>query len=64
MTDEDIKKTSFRLHSDLIKRLKQYALDNDTNITSALTQAIEEFLTKHKKGSNSTSGKNGVNNKK
>jgi hypothetical protein len=48
---EDVSKTSLRLRKDLIKQLKRYALDNDTNLTHVITQACEEFLSRRSSGS-------------
>jgi hypothetical protein len=42
----EIVKSSWRLPRTLIKRLKQYALDHDTNVTAVLIEALEEFLSK------------------
>jgi predicted transcriptional regulator len=50
MADEEISKTSFRLRKSLVKRVKQYALDNDTSVTNILEEALEDFLAR-KKGS-------------
>jgi hypothetical protein len=47
---DDTLKTSLRLPRILIKRVKQYALDHDTNVTSVLIEALEDFLSK-KEGS-------------
>jgi hypothetical protein len=51
--DEDVAvlKTSLRLRKDLIKQLKRYALDNDTNLTRVVAQACEEFLSSRRNSS-------------
>jgi predicted transcriptional regulator len=44
--EEEVQKTSLRLPKRLVKRLKQYALDSDSNLTAVIVQALEEFLSK------------------
>jgi hypothetical protein len=49
MVDPDKLKTTWLLPKALMKRAKQYALDNDTNVTAIAIQALEEFLNKRDK---------------
>lgn len=37
-------KTTWLLPRDLVKRVKQYALDHDTNATAVTIEALESFL--------------------
>jgi hypothetical protein len=47
---EDIEiRTTLRLPKDLLKRVKRYALENDTTITNVTVKAFEELLTRHSK---------------
>jgi hypothetical protein len=46
--DDRLVKTSMRIQKSLMKRVKQYALDNDTNITAVTAQALNEFLKKER----------------
>jgi hypothetical protein len=46
--DDPLVKTSMRIPKSLMKRVKQYALDNDTNITAVTGQALKEFLKKER----------------
>ena len=47
---EDIEiRTTLRLPKDLLKRVKRYALENDTTITNVTVKAFEEFLARHSK---------------
>jgi len=49
-TDDSIKvKTTWLLPKSLVKQLKQYALDNDSTVTSIIIEASYEFLAKKKK---------------
>ena len=49
-SDGDVKvKTTWLLPKSLVKQLKQYALDNDTTLTSTVMEACNEFLAKRKK---------------
>jgi hypothetical protein len=41
---EDKVKTTWLLPRDLVKRVKQYALDHDTNATAVTIEALESFL--------------------
>jgi hypothetical protein len=41
-------KTTWLLPRDLIKEAKQYALDNDTNVTAVIIDALTDFLKKKK----------------
>ncbi|HET7643741.1 MAG TPA: hypothetical protein VFK40_09555 [Nitrososphaeraceae archaeon] len=45
----DETRTTLRLPKDLLKRVKMYALENDTTITNITIKAFEEFLSKHSK---------------
>jgi hypothetical protein len=48
--NESIKvKTTWLLPKNLVKQLKQYALDNDSTVTSIIIEACTEFLTRKKK---------------
>lgn len=42
-------RTTLRLPKDLLKRVKRYALENDTTITNVTIKAFEEYLSKHSK---------------
>jgi hypothetical protein len=46
--EKDEIQTSLRMSKDLLKRLKQYALDNDKSLASVVVTACEEYLRKHK----------------
>lgn len=48
LTDEEISKTTLKFPKDLMKRVKQYALDNDTNITAVIINALTLYLDKKK----------------
>ena len=41
-------KITWLLPKDLVKKVKQYALDNDTNSTGAVIKALESFLSSNK----------------
>jgi hypothetical protein len=41
---EDKVKTTWLLPRELVKRVKQYALDHDTNATAVTIEALESFL--------------------
>ncbi len=43
-TPEGKIKTTWRLPKDLVKKVKQYALDNDTNSTVVVIKPLESFL--------------------
>jgi hypothetical protein len=47
ITDEETK-TTWRMPRELLKDLKRYALENDTNVTSVVLRACREFLAKDK----------------
>jgi hypothetical protein len=47
-TTEGKIKTTWLLPKDLLKRVKQYALDNDTNSTVVVIKALESFLSGNK----------------
>lgn len=47
ITDEETK-TTWRMPRELLKDLKHYALENDTNVTSVVLRACREFLAKDK----------------
>lgn len=49
MVDPDKLKTTWLLPKALMKRVKQYALDHDTNATAIAIDALEEFLNKRSK---------------
>jgi hypothetical protein len=42
-------KTTWLLPKDLVKQLKQYALDNDTTLTAVVIDACNEYLSNKKK---------------
>ena len=42
-------RTTLRLPKELLKRIKRYALENDTTITNITVKAFEEYLSKHSK---------------
>lgn len=53
MREESVKdatkvKITMLIDKPLVKQIKQYALDNDTNATAVATQAFKEFLGKKK----------------
>lgn len=39
-------KTTWRMPRELLKDLKRYALENDTNVTAVVLKACREFLAK------------------
>ena len=41
-------KITMLIDKDLIKQIKHYALDHDTNATAVATQAFKDFLSKKK----------------
>lgn len=41
-------KTTWRMPRELLKDLKRYALENDTNVTAVVLRACKEFLAKDK----------------
>lgn len=43
-------KSTHLLPYTLLKRVKQYALDNDTTVTNIVIEALEMFLTSKEKG--------------
>jgi hypothetical protein len=45
---DDKVKTTWLLPRDLVKKVKQYALDNDTNATAVTIEALESFLSSKK----------------
>ena len=45
ITDEETK-TTWRMPRELLKDLKRYALENDTNVTAVVLKACKEFLAK------------------
>ena len=47
ITDEETK-TTWRMPRELLKDLKRYALENDTNVTAVVLRASREFLAKDK----------------
>lgn len=42
-------RTTLRLPKDLLKRVKRYALENDTTITNVTVKAFEEYLSRNSK---------------
>ena len=48
MSKDEIQ-TSLRMSKDLLKRLKQYALDNEKSLATVVREACEEFLNKDEK---------------
>jgi NRPS condensation-like uncharacterized protein len=42
--DDDIMKTSWRMPRSFMKKIKQYALDQDITVTDVMIQALEEFF--------------------
>jgi len=42
-------KTTLLLPKTLVKQLKQYALDNDSNVTALIIEACTDFLIKKRK---------------
>ena len=47
MSKDEIQ-TSLRMSKELLKRLKQYALDHDISLATVVRDACEEYLKKHK----------------
>jgi predicted DNA-binding protein len=47
MSKDEIQ-TSLRMSKELLKRLKQYALDHDISLATVVREACEEYLKKHK----------------
>jgi hypothetical protein len=45
---EDTNKTTWRMPRELLKDLKRYAVEYDTNVTAVVTRACREFLAKDK----------------
>ena len=45
--DEETK-TTWRMPRELLKDLKRYALENDTNVTAVVLRACKEFLARDK----------------
>jgi hypothetical protein len=45
--DEDTK-TTWRMPRELLKDLKRYAVENDTNVTAVVLRACKEFLARDK----------------
>ena len=41
-------KTTWRMPRELLKDLKRYALENDTNVTAVVLRACREFLARDK----------------
>lgn len=54
---DDKVKTTWLLPRELVKRVKQYALDRDTNATSVTIEALESFLLSSKKEPKSSDSK-------
>ncbi|HXX98806.1 MAG TPA: hypothetical protein VEL11_17050 [Candidatus Bathyarchaeia archaeon] len=50
MTPDDMYiKTTWRMPKNLIKQMKQYALDHDTTLTKVAIEAFKEYLQRKKK---------------
>ena len=49
MTENEEIRTTLRLPKNLLKRIKRYALENDTTITNFTVKAFEEYLSRHSK---------------
>jgi hypothetical protein len=47
ITDEETK-TTWRMQRELLKDLKRYAVENDTNVTAVVVRACKEFLARDK----------------
>ena len=47
MSKDEIQ-TSLRMSKDLLRRLKQYALDHDISLATVVREACEEYLGKEK----------------
>ena len=47
LTDEI--KTTWRISKDLLKQFKHLATDKETNVTALVTDAMKEYLERHKK---------------
>ena len=47
VTDDETK-TTWRMPRELLKDLKRYALENDTNVTAVVLRACKEFLARDK----------------
>lgn len=47
ITDEDTK-TTWRMPRELLKDLKRYAVENDTNVTAVVVKACKEYLARDK----------------
>ncbi len=45
-------KTTFRLPKVLLKEVKRYAIDHDTNATEIVKDALRVYLERHRKGKN------------
>jgi hypothetical protein len=46
-TNEDTK-TTWRMPRELLKDLKRYAVENDTNVTAIVVKACKEYLARDK----------------
>lgn len=46
--EKDEIQTSLRMTKDLLKRLKQYALDHDVSFANVVRDACEDYLKRHK----------------
>lgn len=54
MSKDEIQ-TSLRMSKDLLKRLKQFALDNDISLATVVREACEQYLDKEKSFASKTS---------
>ena len=50
---ERVIKTSFRIPKQLMKNVKRFCVESEMSQTDVITQALEEYLKKHKRGENS-----------
>ena len=53
---EEDTRVTFRMKKDLLRKLKVYAAQNDTNVTDILNNLAEEFLDKDNSIASKTSG--------
>jgi hypothetical protein len=49
VSNKELVKTTWRMPKTLLKRIKQYGLDNDKSATQIAHEAFEEYLNKRKK---------------
>jgi hypothetical protein len=48
VTIDGERKTTWRMPKELLKDLKRYAVENDTNVTAIVIRATKEFLARDK----------------